>query len=320
MEVAELAPHREVVASWDPGSVRIDAAWIGDGASVLESRATAIDRSRVDLREAWQGAAGDAAVGRLGRDCAAAQRRTTQLRALERAISDGASAIAVAREALLDAVVVAEADGCLVAPDWSVVSTADNGAAHAADIAAHVQALIDADESAARSIDDASAALLDGEPRHFVPLAIGLAWAVEAAVHAMIAAGVLSVGAMAFALVDRFGMDAWDAIHDALPDSFFQDAGPVDAAGVEKVLADETEQGRQRAVRQVDSGDDVRTLFDDLAQEGQAASTGGNEKILERYVLPDGTMIQLRVGSKSGGPVIDIQRPGGGDVIKVHVR
>ncbi|KQU36545.1 MULTISPECIES: hypothetical protein [unclassified Rhodococcus (in: high G+C Gram-positive bacteria)] len=317
MEVAELAPRREVVASWDPDAVRIDATWIGDGASVLDSRAAAIDRSRVDLREAWQGAAGDAAVDRLGRDLAAAQRRTTQLRVLERAVRDGASAIAVAREALLDAVVVAEADGCLVAPDWSVVS---NGVSHTGVIAAHVQALIDADESAARSIDDASAALLDGEPRHFVPLALGLAWAVEAAVHAMIAAGVLSVGAMAFALVDRFGIDAWDAIHDALPTSFFQDAGPVDAAGVEKVLADETEQGRQRAVRQVDSGDDVRTLFDDLAQEGQAASTGGNEKILERYVLPDGTMIQLRVGSKSGGPVIDIQRPGGGDVIKVHVR
>ncbi|MBY6706187.1 hypothetical protein HQ308_05160 [Rhodococcus sp. BP-241] len=317
MEVAELAPRREVVASWDPDAVRIDATWIGDGASVLDSRAAAIDRSRVDLREAWQGAAGDAAVDRLGRDLAAAQRRTVQLRVLERAVRDGASAIAVAREALLDAVVMAEADGCLVAPDWSVVS---NGVSHTAVIAAHVQALIDADKSAARSIDDASAALLDGEPRHFVPLAIGLAWAVEAAVHAMIAAGVLSVGAMAFALVDRFGTDAWDAIHDALPDSFFQDAGPVDAVGVEKVLADETEQGRQRAVRQVDSADDVRTLFDDLAQEGQAASTGGNEKILERYVLPDGTMIQLRVGSRSGGPVIDIQRPGGGDVIKVHVR
>ena len=35
--------------------------------------------------------------------------------------------------------------------------------------------------------------------------------------------------------VDRFGMDAWDAIHDALPDSFFQDSGPVDAAGVARV-------------------------------------------------------------------------------------
>ncbi|MBY6687174.1 hypothetical protein HQ305_16570 [Rhodococcus sp. BP-149] len=62
MEVAELAPRREVVASWDPDAVRIDATWIGDGASVLDSRAAAIDRSRVDLREAWQGAAGDAAV------------------------------------------------------------------------------------------------------------------------------------------------------------------------------------------------------------------------------------------------------------------
>lgn len=317
MEVAELAPRRGVVASWDPDAVRIDAAWIGDGASVLDSRAAAIDRSRVDLREAWQGAAGDAAVGRLGRDLAAAQRRTTQLRVLERAVVDGASAIAVAREALLDAVVMAEADGCLVAPDWSVVS---NGVSHTAVIAAHVQALIDADKSAARSIDDASAALLDGEPRHFVPLAIGLAWAVEAAVHAMIAAGVLSVGAMAFALVDRFGIDAWDAIHDALPDSFFQDAGPVDAAGVDDVLNDLTEPGRRGVNRQVESEEDVRAVFDELTEQGRAVRTGDSVKIIERYELPDGTGIQLRVDSKSGGSVIDIVKPEVTQVIKVHVR
>lgn len=317
MEVAELAPRREVVASWDPDAVRIDATWIGDVASVLDSRAAAIDRSRVDLREAWRGAAGDAAVGRLGRDLAAAQRRTTQLRMLERAVVDGASAIAVAREALLDAVVMAEADGCLVAPDWSVVS---NGVSHTAVIAAHVQALIDADKSAARSIDDASAALLDGEPRHFVPLAIGLAWAVEAAVHAMIAAGVLSVGAMAFALVDRFGTDAWDAIHDALPDSFFQDAGPVDAAGVDDVLKEATEPGRNSPNRQVGTDDDVRALYRRLVDEGRAVDVGVSPKILERYELPDGTRIQLRDDSKSGGLTIDVRAKANGRVIKVHVR
>ncbi|WP_285184493.1 hypothetical protein [Rhodococcus sp. MEB041] len=317
MEVAELAPRREVVASWDPDAVRIDATWIGDGASVLDSRAAAIDRSRVDLREAWQGAAGDAAVDRLGRDLAAAQRRTVQLRVLERAVRDGASAIAVAREALLDAVVVAEADGCLVAPDWSVVS---NGVSHTAVIAAHVQALIDADESAARSIDDASAALLDGEPRRFVPLAIGLAWAVEAAVHAMIAAGVLSVGAMAFALVDRFGTDAWDAIHDALPDSFFQDAGPVDAASVDDVLKEATEPGRNSPNRQVGTDDDVRALYRRLVDEGRAVDVGVSPKILERYELPDGTRIQLRDDSKSGGLTIDVRARANGRVIKVHVR
>jgi hypothetical protein len=317
MEVAELAPRREVVASWDPDAVRIDATWIGDGASVLDSRAAAIDRSRVDLREAWQGAAGDAAVGRLGRDLAAAQRRTTQLRVLERAVVDGASAIAVAREALLDAVVMAEADGCLVAPDWSVVS---NGVSHTAVIAAHVQALIDADKSAARSIDDASAALLDGEPRHFIPLAIGLAWAVEAAVHAIIAAGVLSVGAMAFALVDRFGTDAWDAIHDALPTSFFQDAGPVDAAGVDDVLKEATEPGRNSPNRQVGTDDDVRALYRRLVDEGRAVDVGVSPKILERYELPDGTRIQLRDDSKSGGLTIDVRARANGRVIKVHVR
>ncbi|WP_328812233.1 hypothetical protein [Rhodococcus sp. NBC_00297] len=212
---------------------------------------------------------------------------------------------------------MAEADGCLVAPDWSVVS---NGVSHTAVIAAHVQALIDADKSAARSIDDASAALLDGEPRHFVPLAIGLAWAVEAAVHAMIAAGVLSVGAMAFALVDRFGIDAWDAIHDALPDSFFQDAGPVDAAGVDDVLNDLTEPGRRGVNRQVESEEDVRAVFDELTEQGRAVRTGDSVKIIERYELPDGTGIQLRVDSKSGGSVIDIVKPEVTQVIKVHVR
>ncbi len=195
-----------------------------------------------------------------------------------------------------------------------------NDVSHAAIIAAHVQALIDADESAARSIDDASAALLDGEPRRFVPLAIGLAWAVEAAVHAMIAAGVLSVGAMAFALVDRFGTDAWDAIHDALPDSFFQDAGPVDAAGVDDVLNDLTEPGRRGVNRQVESEEDVRIVFEGLTEQGRSVGTGDSAKIIERYELPDGTRIQLRVDSKSGGSVIDIVEPEGIQVIKVHVR
>ncbi|MBY6540003.1 hypothetical protein HQ325_15095 [Rhodococcus sp. BP-349] len=212
---------------------------------------------------------------------------------------------------------MAEADSCLVAPDWSVVS---NDVSHAAIIAAHVQALIDADESAARSIDDASAALLDGEPRHFVPLAIGLAWAVEAAVHAMIAAGVLSVGAMAFALVDRFGMDAWDAINDALPTSFFHDAGPVDAAGVDDVLKEATEPGRNSPNRQVGTDDDVRALYRRLVDEGRAMDAGVNPKILERYELTDGTSIQLRDDSKSGGLTIDVVARGSRRVIKVHVR
>ncbi len=317
MAVSEALLDREAVATWDPAAMLTDATGIADVALSVEFRAAALDTGLGQLRGAWSGEAGDAAARRLQGHVEVARRLSRGARALERAVREGEATLDRARTQLLDAVLAAEAAGCTVTSEWSVAGPPDAVEVHAGVVSSRLRALIAADESVARSIDDASRTLGDTRARTFLPVAIGIAWAVDAAVSAMIAAGVLSAGAIAFALVDRFGIDAWESIRDAVPSTFFADAGPLDEAAVRRVLENETAQGRRSPNRQLESAQEVRDLYDRLSGEGRPIDT---RRYPGRGVeLPDGTQIRLRDSSVSGGPTIDIRYPGSAQIVKVHV-
>ncbi|WP_315773524.1 hypothetical protein [Rhodococcoides kroppenstedtii] len=305
------------MATWELAAMLTDATGIADVALSVEFRAAAFDTGLGQLRGAWSGEAGDAAARSLQRHVDAARQLSRGARALERAVRDGEAILDHARAQLLDAVLAAEAAGCTVTSEWSVAGPSDAVEVHAAVVSSLLRALIAADESVARSIDDASRTLGDTRARTFLPVAIGIAWAVDAAVSAMIAAGVLSAGAIAFALVDRFGIDAWETIRDAVPSTFFADAGPLDEAAVENVLEEETAAGRTSPNRQLDSAREVMDLYEKLATEGRVSNTPGYPG--RGVELPDGTQIRLRETSVSGGPTIDIRFPGNPKPVKVHV-
>ena len=317
MAVSEALLDREAVATWDPAAMLTDATGIADVALSVEFRAAALDTGLGQLRGAWSGEAGDAAARSLQRHVDAARQLSRGARALERAVRDGEATLDHARTQLLDAVLAADAAGCTVGSDWSVTGPPDAVEVRAAVVSSRLRALIAADESVARSIDDASRTLGDNHARTFLPVAIGIAWAVDAAVSAMIAAGVLSAGAIAFALIDRFGVDAWETIREAIPDTFFEDAGPIDEAGVREVVQSATEPGKNPPYRQVDTSAEVSSIYDKMASEGRVLDVG-------RYpgtgvVLPDGTELRYRQDSKSGGPTVDIRYPDG-SIVKVHVK
>ncbi len=75
--------------------------------------------------------------------------------------------------------------------------------------------------------------------------------------------------------------------------------------------------GRQSHVRTAASGAELRGLFDRWT-EGAEAQPARGPKIHEVYRLADGTIIQWRLSSRSGGETIDIFRPGERDR-KVHL-
>jgi hypothetical protein len=74
--------------------------------------------------------------------------------------------------------------------------------------------------------------------------------------------------------------------------------------------------GRSRGVRELDTPQEIRDLYDQLAQGG--TPVGGGSYPGEAVQHPDGTRIGLRSHSKSGGVTLDIRLPNG-RIIKVHL-
>jgi hypothetical protein len=266
-------------------------------------------------------------MGRTNYDAASSQvdgiRRdasvcSTAMQAVGREIRIGSDAISACRSALMSAVSAAELDGCVVGEDWSVHGPSEKAAAHAVSIGASLADLRRADRAAANAVVGALDPLArNGGSRDFLPLVIGAALLAELAVDALIATGVVTLGALAFALVDQFGEGAWDAISSAIPDQFFADAGPVDQGGVEEMLNKETEPGRNPPIRQVSSEQDVRDLYEALSREGRPITESNYRGV--GVLLPDGTAVRMRDSSTSGGPTIDIKFPDTPRPVKVHV-
>ncbi|GLU50522.1 polymorphic toxin-type HINT domain-containing protein [Nocardiopsis ansamitocini] len=76
-------------------------------------------------------------------------------------------------------------------------------------------------------------------------------------------------------------------------------------------------QGRQSSVRMVNTGEELRIKFDQWT-EGAERIESPSSKVPDVYMLPDGTRIQWRTASRSGGETIDIFLPDR-TRLKVHV-
>lgn len=76
-------------------------------------------------------------------------------------------------------------------------------------------------------------------------------------------------------------------------------------------------EGNNKHVKTVESEAELREFFDSWT-EGATQIPGSPPKIPERFKLPDGTMVQWRTSSASGGATIDIVTPGSG-MRKVHL-
>jgi hypothetical protein len=75
--------------------------------------------------------------------------------------------------------------------------------------------------------------------------------------------------------------------------------------------------GENKRVKVVQSEEELRDYFDSWTEDSTPRPPSP-PKVTERYILPDGTMIQWRTESDSGGATIDIFPPGGKPQ-KVHI-
>ncbi|MEY9845239.1 RHS repeat-associated protein [Streptacidiphilus sp. BW17] len=80
---------------------------------------------------------------------------------------------------------------------------------------------------------------------------------------------------------------------------------------------DNLDAGKQSHVREASSTEDMRTMFDRWTAGAEQLPARG-PKIPDVYKLSDGTVMQWRVASRSGGETIDIF-PAAGKALKVHL-
>jgi RHS repeat-associated protein len=76
--------------------------------------------------------------------------------------------------------------------------------------------------------------------------------------------------------------------------------------------------GKQKSVRTVGSASELRSIFDGWVVGGERLAPRG-PKIPDVYQLPDGTVVQWRTESRSGGAAIDMVLDGGRARLKVHI-
>lgn len=89
----------------------------------------------------------------------------------------------------------------------------------------------------------------------------------------------------------------------------FEDVGAI--------LKEKTRKGKNSGVREVDTPEEVRDVYDEITSGSEPVEDVGTYKG-EKRRLPDGTEIGIRDESKSGGLTIDIKSPKGPE-IKVHL-
>jgi hypothetical protein len=75
--------------------------------------------------------------------------------------------------------------------------------------------------------------------------------------------------------------------------------------------------GKTGPIKEVPDAKALDDLFNSLSCSGKQVNPGTYPGIVKH--LPDGTIVRMRPGSKSGGATIDITMPNGKN-IKVHIK
>ncbi|UWD80204.1 hypothetical protein [Curtobacterium flaccumfaciens] len=120
--------------------------------------------------------------------------------------------------------------------------------------------------------------------------------------------------------------DAWAWTHDPLTGEPREVAGgagimtdvvgPMTGAQAEKEIRTRGRLGDSPPHREVDTPEEVVQAWRDLSRGGKVAADSTPERIA--VVLPDGTRVQYRRDSKSGGPVVEVQS-NGAKPVKLHM-
>ncbi|WP_146247986.1 hypothetical protein [Curtobacterium sp. MCLR17_039] len=120
--------------------------------------------------------------------------------------------------------------------------------------------------------------------------------------------------------------DAWAWTHDPLTGKPREVAGgagimtdvvgPMTGAQAEKEIRTRGRLGDSPPHREVDTPEEVVQAWRDLSRGGKVAADSTPERIA--VVLPDGTRVQYRRDSKSGGPVVEVQS-NGAKPVKLHM-
>ncbi|WP_212748683.1 hypothetical protein [Nocardia cyriacigeorgica] len=93
--------------------------------------------------------------------------------------------------------------------------------------------------------------------------------------------------------------------------------GPKSQEEVRDTVLSRTSKGNNKPNRQVDTDQELESLYKDLTREGKPSSMRDYDGEVKE--LPDGTKIGLRNYSESGGRTIDIWYPGRSAPVKVHL-
>lgn len=94
-------------------------------------------------------------------------------------------------------------------------------------------------------------------------------------------------------------------------------SGPINNEEVQEILLSRTDKGRTPPNRQMETEEEIRALFDDLARNSEPVT--GTDFPGKVTRLPDGTEIKLRESSTSGGTTIEIKYPNSARIRKVHL-
>jgi hypothetical protein len=269
------------IQAWDTEHLTAAARWWETTATRWEDGLSDVVRhSYTPGGSIWEGAAATAAQERALADRTKVSGAAQHLRTTSAAARAGADALASARQRVLAAVSAARAAGFHVGDDLSV-SYDDDGTPASAAKRAQAASMAREIWQSARQL-----AMTDRRVADQIKRSSG------------------GIQSLDFGLGDDPPLTPADG------------RGPHNADDVFRIV-DPLPPGKQPNVRELPTSDQIRALYDWLAQNGVPAppsSYKGTES-----VLPDGTRIGIREDSSSGGTTVDINFGDGREGMKVHL-
>jgi hypothetical protein len=260
------------------------------------------DASSVD----WQGNAADALRTATHSDMIATSAAADQLQTAAKVARSGAADLYAARSRLQYALEDAHTAGFDVDEEGSVFdrstggSAAQRAARHAeaealaANIAQRAGQLVAADQQVADKVTAAISGIRDTFP----------------------SAPALAPAGGGVRAVDNHAFKQDPATPDPNADSPWKDRPPPKTLDEVRDALRQLRRGRNAPVREMDTPEEIKDFWDWLTRDAKDLPPRGDTT---RKILDDGTEVDLRPNSSSGGTTIDVVTPGSGRNPKVHL-